>query len=148
MDIREREQHCGKGRLPARAPLANPYVPFQNESPPQYPHRKGMIRGTMFPGLDLPFKGKVNQREKAVTPLTELQTLGFAVQDLGLYLDTHPHDREVMALYREYQKRYDACAEDYKRKYGPLNRRQVPDTECYQWMTGPWPWEYAKNRGV
>ena len=146
---RRNPEHDGReGRLPASAPLANAYVPFQTENPPKYEARKGLVRGTLFPGLDLPFMGMVNQKEQPVTPLTELQTLGFAVQDLGLYLDTHPHDREVMALYREYQKRYDACAEDYKRKYGPLNRRQVPDTECYQWMTGPWPWEYAKNRGV
>ena len=83
-----------EGRLPATAPLANAFVPFQRENPPKYEARKGLIRGTLFPGLDLPFMGMVNQKEKAVTPLTELQTLGFAIQELALYLDTHREDRE------------------------------------------------------
>ena len=45
----------GDGRMPATAPLANPYVPFQDEDPPKYEARMGLIRGTLFPGLDLPF---------------------------------------------------------------------------------------------
>ena len=66
------------------APLANAYVPFQSENPPKYEARKALIRGTLFPGLDLPFMGMVNQKEKNVTPLTELQTLNFAIQELAL----------------------------------------------------------------
>ena len=53
----------GLGTLPARAPLANPYVPFQDENPMQYEAKKGLIRGTLFPGLDLPFLGMVNTQE-------------------------------------------------------------------------------------
>ncbi len=47
------------GRLPATAPLANAFVPFQNENSPRYEARKGLIRGTLYPGLDLPFMGMV-----------------------------------------------------------------------------------------
>ena len=148
MDRRKKEQHCRQGRLPAMAPLANPYVPFQLESPPRYEHRKGLVRGTMFPGLDLPFKGMVNKNEKPVTPLTELQALGFAVQDLALYLDTHRDDQEALELYRSYQKRYQECAMEYKRKHGPLTHKQVSDCEGYDWLDDPWPWEYSKNREV
>ena len=60
------------GKLPASAPLANPYVPFQLEQPPMYEARQGIIRGTMYPGLDLPFMGKVNKKELITTPNTEL----------------------------------------------------------------------------
>ena len=45
------------GYLPQNAPLANPYVPFQDNNPKQYTAKKGLIRGTLFPGLDLPFMG-------------------------------------------------------------------------------------------
>ena len=62
-----------EGRLPARAPLANPYVPFQAENPPKYELGKALVRGTLFPGLDLPFMGMFNKNELPVTPLTELQ---------------------------------------------------------------------------
>ena len=77
-----------EGRLPAMAPLANPYVPFQLEGPVRYEPRKAMVRGTLYPGLDLPFMGMVNQNNLPVTPLSEVQVLAFAVQELALYLDT------------------------------------------------------------
>lgn len=59
MDKRKDANAGGEGRLPPMAPLANPYVPFQQENPPKYEARWGMIRGTLFPGLDLPFFGDV-----------------------------------------------------------------------------------------
>ena len=93
-----------EGRLPAMAPLANPYVPFQLENPPKYEARKGLVRGTLFPGLDLPFMGTVNQKELRVTPRSELQVLRFAIQELALYLDTHRDDHEALELYRQYQE--------------------------------------------
>ena len=94
------------GRLPASAPLANTFVPFQLENPPRYEARKGLIRGTLYPGLDLPFMGMVNQKEKQITPLSELQVLGFAIQELALYLDTHRDDREALKVYQDYQKMF------------------------------------------
>ena len=86
------------GQLPEKAPLANPYVPFQMEDPPKYEARKGLVRGTLFPGLDLPFMGMVNKKELPVTSLSDLQALGFAIQELALYLDTHRDDKEALAL--------------------------------------------------
>ena len=133
------------GRLPAMAPLANPYVPFQQESPKRYEPRKGLVRGTLFPGLDLPFMGMVNMREKPVTPMTELQALGFVIQELALYLDTHRDDQEALELYRVYQELYRKGAEEYTRCYGPLNHGSQTEGE-YTWLSDPWPWEYAKNR--
>ena len=108
---RENRNHPGmEGFLPASAPLANPYVPFQPENPPKYEARKGLIRGTIFPGLDLPFLGMVNRNEKPVTPLSELQVMAFAIQELALYLDTHRDDREALEIYRAYQKAYQDAA--------------------------------------
>lgn len=49
-----------QGVLPACAPLANPYVPFQQNNPQTYPAKKGVVRGTLFSGLDLPFVGRIN----------------------------------------------------------------------------------------
>lgn len=148
MDNRNTEQACREGRLPASAPLANPYVPFQLENPPRYEARKGLVRGTLFPGLDLPFMGMVNQQEKNVTPLTELQALAFAVQELALYLDTHREDREALELYRSYQQMYERCREEFKKKHGPLNHLHASEAECYNWLDDPWPWEYCKNKEV
>jgi len=136
------------GRLPANAPLANAYVPFQLENSPRYEARKGLIRGTLFPGLDLPFWGMVNQKEKPITPLSELQVLGFAIQELALYLDTHRDDQEALELYRNYQKLYDHCREEYLRSRGPMNHMQITKDNQYTWLNDPWPWEYCKNKEV
>ena len=43
-----------QGTLPACAPLANPYVPFQNDNPERYAAGRALMKGTLFPGLDLP----------------------------------------------------------------------------------------------
>ena len=51
------------GQLPSCAPLANPYVPFQQGGSKQYQTPKALVRGTIFPGLDLPCMGKVNETE-------------------------------------------------------------------------------------
>ena len=134
-----------EGRLPSMAPLANPYVPFQLENPPKYDARKGLIRGTLFPGLDLPFMGMVNTREKKITPLVELQTMAFAIQELALYLDTHRDDQEALELYQTYQKLYHDGEMAYTKKYGPLNHK-TPTEGPYRWLDDPWPWEFCENK--
>ena len=145
LERNQQDRQGFEGRLPAMAPLANPYVPFQQDNPPKYEARKGLVRGTLFPGLDLPFMGMVNKQEKPVTPLTELQTLAFAIQELALYLDTHREDGEALELYRAYQKMYHRCMTEYAKEHGPLNHR-VPTDGPYRWLDDPWPWEYAKNK--
>jgi spore coat protein JB len=128
------------------APLANPYVPFQIENAPKYEARKAIIRGTLFPGLDLPFMGMINKTPLPATPLAELQTLAFAVQELALYLDTHRDDYEALELYRSYQKMYKDCMEQYNRTHGPMNHKIVSEGREYAWLDDPWPWEYSKNK--
>ena len=148
LDKRNDTNRGTEGRLPAMAPLATPYVPFQLENPPKYEARKALIRGTLYPGLDLPFMGMVNQKEKPVTPLSELQVLGFAIQELALYLDTHRDDREALELYQNYQKIYAHCKEEYRKHRGPMNHMQPTDSREYMWLSDPWPWEYCKNKEV
>ena len=139
------KQNGSEGRLPAMAPLANPYVPFQMENPPKYEARKGLIRGTLYPGLDLPFMGMVNQKEFPVTTKTELQALGFAINELALYLDTHREDGEALELYRSYQKMYAKLRQMYEDEFGPLNHMHAQEGP-YRWLDDPWPWEYCANR--
>ena len=136
------------GILPASAPLANAFVPFQEMNAPRYEARKGLVRGTLYPGLELPFMGMVNQKEKQVTPTSELQALGFAIQELALYLDTHRDDKEALEVYQEYQKMYNHCREEFLKHHGPLNHFQEENSDKYNWVNDPWPWEYAKNREV
>ncbi len=147
MDRKKSDQRGCEGKLPSMAPLANPYVPFQLDDPPKYEPRKALVRGTLFPGLDLPFMGMVNKNEKPVNALTELQTLAFAIQELALYLDTHRDDCEALDLYRKFQKLYEEGREIYECECGPLTHKSITEGD-YKWLDDPWPWEYAKNREV
>ena len=147
MNRQKSDINGNEGRLPSMAPLANPYVPFQLVDAPKYEARKGLVRGTLFPGLDLPFMGMVNKNELPITPLTELQTMAFAIQELALYLDTHRDDKDAFELYCMYQKLYDDGRRKYEELCGPLNHKSI-STGSYRWLDDPWPWEYSKNREV
>ena len=147
MDSKKMAQQGCYGRLPATAPLANPYVPFQIEDPPKYEPRTAIIRGTLFPGLDLPFMNLVNQKELPMTPMAELQTMGFVLQELALYLDTHRDDKEALEVFRTFQKLYAKGREKYEKECGPLTHMSAMENG-YEWLKDPWPWEYAGNREV
>ena len=147
LDRKKTENMGSEGRLPAMAPLANPYVPFQLDNPPRYETGMAFVRGTLFPGLDLPFMGMVNKNDMPNTPLSELQMLSFAIQELALYLDTHRDDQEAFALYRQFQMLYDKAKDIYEKEYGPLTHKSAVG-DCYRWLCDPWPWEYPKNREV
>ena len=147
MEQNMRERTDGEGRLPAIAPLAVPFVPFQFENPERFEPRKALVRGTLFPGLELPFMGMINKNEKPVTPSTELQVMAFAIQELALYLDTHRDDAEALELYQRYQRMYHDAKKKYASQCGPLNH-MMPSEGPYRWLDDPWPWEYAKNKEV
>ena len=147
MDDKNKQKRSGEGRLPAMAPLANPYVPFQLENPVMYEPTEGLVRGTLFPGLDLPFMGMVNKVPNTKTTLMQLQTMAFGLQELALYLDTHKNDSEALELYQAYQKMYQDCMMKYADKYYPLNHG-TPTKGPYEWLNDPWPWEYCANKEV
>ena len=140
-----RQMHTGE--FPEHALLANPYVPFQKMNPEQYPRQKALIRGTLFPGLDLPYLGMVNTMEKGDSGLAELQALDFAINELGLYLDTHPDDAEVIELFRSYADLYRKGVAEYEKCHGPLKRMDAVRDGKFCWRKSPWPWEFAANLG-
>ena len=140
------ETTCGgnNGELPACAPLANPYVPFQQAGSPRYDRATALIRGTIFPGLDLPLVGRVNTQEKD-TPLGQLMALNFMVHELGLYLDTHPFDEDAFSLFRKYAGLYREARDAYERCYGPLTMLATGEEDSYNWVQDPWPWDFAQE---
>lgn len=144
----EKVETCGNGSgcLPSCAPLANPYVPFQRENGERYEAPRALIRGTLFPGLDLPFMGLVNRTEKN-TPLGELMALGFAMQELGMYLDTHQNDAEATKLFQQYAALYQEGRQKYEAQYGPLQQSQGVVDGKYTWLQDPWPWDFVEAGG-
>lgn len=133
------------GKLMSCAPLAYPYIPMQQEGSEQYQADVGLIRGTIFPGLDLPLGGVANTQVKDGTLLSQLQALGFAINELGLYLDTHRTDDEATALYNQYAERYEDALQQYQQSGGSLTQLQSAQSGSYQWLDDPWPWDYRRE---
>ena len=134
------------GSLPSCAPLSAAFVPFQQEGAPKYKREDALARGTLFPGLDLPWKNVVNNSICGLegTPLGELMALGFVLNELGLYLDTHRDDKEALEMFNEYSKLYKSGMETYVKRYGPLKQEQV-NSMGYTWLNDPWPWDFVER---
>lgn len=142
----EKPTACGvmDGTLPGRcAEMVFPYVAMQENNPQVFTDEDGLEKGTLFPGLHLPFHKEMKTRFGGKnTPLTELMALHFAIVELGLYLDTHRNDREAFALFTNYVKLYEDGKRRYEKQYGPLHQMAVAGMDNYDWLKEPWPWEY------
>ena len=129
------------GTLPQCAPLAVPYVPFQQNSPNRYTQQQALASGTLFPGLDLPFRVKGEMRQSLGGPLAELQALEFVLVELALYLDTHSDDAEAFALYQQYAGLERQARAAYEAANGPLTLAAAAQGDSWSaWLKGPWPW--------
>ena len=135
------------GTMPSCAPLAVPYVPFQQTDPKRYEQMEALSEGTLFPGLNLPFHLMKNGRELQRTPRTELQALSFIIQELGLYLDTHPTDNEAFALYQNYAALLEQGRRTFLEKIGPLEQTDAALDSSYSWVCSPWPWQNPQKEG-
>jgi len=133
------------GTLPSCAPLAVPYVPFQQQNPKKYDKTAALSNGTLFPGLNLPFHLKTDAVSVGNAPLAELQALCFVIAELGLYLDTHCDDAEAFALFQEYVSLERDGRKRYEAMYGPITQAAAADSNCYTWLNDPWPWEMSKG---
>lgn len=133
------------GTMPSCAPLAVPYVPFQQKGAQKYDHGDALANGTLFPGLNLPFKVKAKAANVPMTPLTELQALEFVLVELGLYLDTHQDDAQAMELYRQYAALEKEGKARYEAMYGPITQTATAQAKTWTWLMDPWPWNYQEG---
>ncbi|MCI5691248.1 MAG: spore coat protein CotJB [Clostridiales bacterium] len=135
----------GQGSLPSCGPMAVAYVPDHSGTPQRYSKTKALESGTLFVDLDLPFHLKVTAPQLADTELNQLRALDFVIQELGLYLDTHPHDSEAFTLFRNYVELEKAARESYVAQHGPLTQADAAQSSSYSWGNGPWPWQYREE---
>lgn len=137
----------GQGTLMNCAPLAVPFVPFQQTGGKTYSRADALANGTLFPELNLPFRAKAQASTPAENASSELQALEFVVTELGLYLDTHQSDGEAFSLYKQYAALAEEGRNRYIEMYGPLVQTDTVKADSYTWFNGPWPWEYCGNGG-
>lgn len=73
--------------------------------------------------------------------LNELKSYDFILTELNLYLDSHPNDKTALQMHCEASKNAEALRKKYTQTYGALTAATSGDSESWQWIKGPWPWE-------
>ncbi len=87
------------------------------------------------------------QREQM---MAKIQETSFALDDVRLYMDTHPDDRQGLAFFKETLAKRKTLLSAYAQQFYPLTvdcsadrYEKDPASECYCWLKGPMPWEGA-----
>lgn len=78
--------------------------------------------------------------------LQNIMCYKFAINDLALYLDTHPEDQKALCLHREYSKVLRDLTDKYQKVFGPLTI-EFPCNK-WRWLEQPWPWERGMYSNV
>ena len=75
--------------------------------------------------------------------MDHINQVSFAVDEVKLYLDTHPCDREALAYFREMSRKRNHALKEYAAAYGPLTVDTAEEscTERWNWINEPWPWQ-------
>lgn len=73
--------------------------------------------------------------------MMEIYKYGFVVDDLKLYLDTHPEDQSAIECFNEARSNYLEAVRSYTKMYGPLLVSMYEPEHKWIWNRGPMPWE-------
>lgn len=112
-----------------------------------------LCNGTIFPDLNLEFFAAANMpcpqfscSSKQEAMMNEIDQISFALNDLTLYLDTHPDCMKGMELFRKLQERRVQLLAEFARLYYPLTIDSMSGdctngTGEFRWGDCPAPWE-------
>ena len=73
--------------------------------------------------------------------MKEIKAYDFILTELNLYLNSHPNDKRALKMQTEAADKAECLTKRYNQIYGPLTARNNADTENWNWIKGPWPWE-------
>lgn len=85
----------------------------------------------------------MSQCHEQTALLQFINEVSFAVNDMNLYLDTHPEDQKALAFMEEHIKLRKRAIKEYAMKYAPLTIDTADDRQSrsWDWVMQPWPWE-------
>jgi len=73
--------------------------------------------------------------------MTLINQVSFAMDDVRLYLDTHPDCQEALEYYCQAKRIREEAIAEYTEKFGPILSYNVDAGTCWSWNLGPMPWE-------
>ena len=85
----------------------------------------------------------MNEKGSRNSQLSRINEVSFAVDDMLLYLDTHPCDRKALEYCDELVKERRKLLQEYAEKFGPLtiDCTDQQESATWKWMEQPFPWE-------
>jgi len=75
--------------------------------------------------------------------LSDINVVSFVLVELGLYLDTHPLDRNAMEYFNHYSQIRHKMVKEFSVKYYPLTMDMAGGSNEWRWGAAPLPWEGA-----
>ena len=75
----------------------------------------------------------------------DLMAIWFMINEMNIYLDTHPEDEEALTLLNDAIQKYDDLKVEFSMKYYPLCLT-IGDysKKPFKWIN-KWPWEGDKK---
>lgn len=78
-----------------------------------------------------------NNRDMLMQKIMEYK---FAINDMALFLDTHPCNDKALKHHNHYVCEYKKLVQKYESKHGPLSIEADIDS-WEKWVYDQWPWE-------
>lgn len=158
--------------------LAIASVSFQNWGE-LYEQAKALRIGTIFRELDKPFfaseqdfgnipgscpsqrpgdpdeyredtKDQNSRQQGRECLMLQIMEISFMLDDIRLYLDTHPEDKDGLQLLKQVIQKRKQLMKDFAEINFPLTMdcmadlyEKNPESDCYCWNKGCMPWEGA-----
>lgn len=132
--------------------LAMATVPYQRWGE-LYDWKTALCNGTIFPELNFEFFAAQNSccsfmngnRSRQEAMRREIDAISFALNDLTLYLDTHPDEKRAMLLFAQLKEMRRDLLSDYAKCFSPLTLDSIEDVASrdgnFSWTQTPSPWE-------
>lgn len=80
----------------------------------------------------------MNSRQNLMKQIYET---GFAIDEVKLFLNSHPTDPAALAFYNQNKQLYAQAVNEFTEQFGPLTADNVQVTDRWTWVDQPWPWE-------
>lgn len=74
-----------------------------------------------------------------------LRALDFAIQETVLYLDAYPNCKSALEYYHKLIEQRTQAVEAYEKHCAPLTMYGNHSHTSWDWVKGPWPWEFDAN---
>ena len=86
---------------------------------------------------------QMNNRMNRSQLMNHINQVSFAVDEVKLYLDTHPCDTEALEYFRQMSHQRNHALKESAAAYGPLTVDTADDScaERWNWVNEPWPWQ-------